>query len=83
MTPDDTSVLISRSAPPEDSIFYTACCILEDLKAQDAVSIDHLYSRLKHKYNRELEYAALSLALSFLFLVERVELQNGKIKKCT
>lgn len=76
------SVLISLSAPPEDSIFYIACCAMEILRQGDDIELDELYSQLKHKYNQTLEYVAVSLALSFLYLIESVELRDGKIKKC-
>ncbi|HET8670934.1 MAG TPA: ABC-three component system middle component 6 [Candidatus Saccharimonadales bacterium] len=76
----NTDMLISRTAMPENSVLYIAACALQILKSIGEKDMDSLYDEVRHKYNENLDYAAFTLALSFLFLVDRIKIGDGKIK---
>ena len=78
MTNADT--LINRAAAPENSVFYISACVLQVLKSIGEKDMDSLYDEVKHKYNENLDYSVFNLALSFLFLVDRIKIGDGKIK---
>lgn len=72
-------MLINKDARPADSIYYVACCIIEELKGLNQVFVDDGYYLIKGKYNKSLKYTDYLLALNFLFLIEKVAIKEGRL----
>lgn len=74
-------ILVNRDAPPEMSIFYVSCVIIELMNGKNK-KVDNLHLELEKKLGSSLHYNTLLLSLSFLFLANKIEFSEGKIK-CT
>lgn len=72
-------MLIDKDAKPADNIYYIACCIIEELKEINKVFLDKGYSIVKEKYNPALKYTDYILALNFLYLIEKINLKEGRV----
>ncbi|SFE26281.1 hypothetical protein SAMN05428981_104222 [Bacillus sp. OV194] len=72
-------MLINKDVHPADTIYYIACCILEELKEIKMVKVDDGYRIIKQIYNPILKYSDYILALNFLFLIERISLNEGNL----
>ncbi|HFK1752607.1 MAG: hypothetical protein M3Z48_00875 [Lactobacillus sp.] len=73
-------MLINKDGKPVDSIYFIACCILEELRKKEVISIEELYLEIVDKYNKKLKYMDYSLSLNFLFLIDKIELYKGEIR---
>ncbi|WP_430098301.1 ABC-three component system middle component 6 [Peribacillus simplex] len=72
-------MLINKDARPADSIYYIACCIIEELKGLNTVFVDDGYYIIKEQYNKSLKYTDYHLALNFLFLIEKIVFKEGRL----
>jgi hypothetical protein len=70
-------MLINKDAKPADSVYYIACCIIEELKKRKWMIIDEGFQIIKGNYNKSLKYTDYLLALHFLYLIERIILKEG------
>lgn len=75
-------MIIDRDSKPEDTVYYTAACILE-IGSSDEYNIEVLYEILKALYNESLEYNIYLLSLDFLFLINKISINNEGGLRCS
>ena len=75
-------LLINDLKKPQDTIIYCAACILFIFKKEDRnMEIDILFDVIKLEYNKNIAYTDFILALNFLYLLEKIDL-DSKEKIC-
>ncbi|HFK1513853.1 ABC-three component system middle component 6 [Bacillus paranthracis] len=72
-------MLINKDARPADNIYYIACCIIEKIKALNEIYVDEGYYMIKQEYNEFLKYNDYLLALNFLYLIEKITFEEGRL----
>ncbi|MFZ4854509.1 ABC-three component system middle component 6 [Enterococcus entomosocium] len=68
------SILINLDAKPNDSIYYISACVLEE--AQNTTNVDKLFSNVQSIYNKSLTYHDYMLSLNFLFLLDKISINE-------
>lgn len=69
------SILINLDAKPSDSIYYISACILEELG--NTGNVGKLFDVIQSTYNTTLMYHDYLLSLNFLFLLNKIEIDEG------
>ena len=75
-------MIIDRDSKPEDTVYYTSACILE-IGSSDEYNVEVLYEILKDQYNKSLEYNIYLLSLDFLFLINKISINNKGGLRCS
>lgn len=71
--------IVDQSVRPEETIFYIACCVLEVAKRKRYNDVEVLRVEINEKFDLDVSYSTLALALDFLFLVEKISIKNKQI----
>lgn len=74
-------MLISKDANPTESLIYIAGCILTILKSEKKTyPPELLYDELISSYQLDITFIQFCLALDFLFLLDKIEVENEVLK---
>lgn len=69
-------IILNKNEKPQNTVYYIAGCILNEL-SKEVYTIDELFEQLKMKYNNVLEYNIYMLAINFLFLLNKLQEDQG------
>lgn len=72
-------MIVDKDSKPEETIYYTACCLLELLKRKRYNHIDELQVDLSKEFGIKPNYSSFSMSLNFLFLIERIKITPKEI----
>lgn len=67
-------MIVDKDSKPEETVYYIACCLLELLKNEQYNNIDELQADLTKEFGIKPNYSSFSMALNFLFLIERIKI---------
>lgn len=75
-------MILDQDIKPEKQAYYLGSVILRVLKGQSSEQI-HLLD-LFEQVNRleKISYHAFSMAMNWLYLIEAIDLVEGRLKKC-
>jgi hypothetical protein len=74
--------IIDKDSKPQDTVYYVSACVLDILKHKRYDSIEDLRIDTEKKFNIEIKYATFSSALNFLFLIDKIKINNETVE-CT
>lgn len=74
-------LIIDENSKPIDTIYYTAGCIMQCLKKESSET-DEIYNNIRRNFNENLDFSTYLLALNFLFLIDKVMVDEKGILKC-
>jgi hypothetical protein len=74
--------IIDKDSKPQDTVYYVSACVLDILKHKRYDSIEDLRIDTEKKFNIDIKYATFSSALNFLFLIDKIKINNETVE-CT
>ena len=74
-------MLIPDHIRPEDSIYYNGAKVLSEMQTAVSLPIGELYVRMRN--NRDISFANFLLCLDWLYLIECVEVKEGRVILCS
>ncbi len=72
--------IIDKDAKPQDTVYYVSACVLDILKRKQYDSIEDLRTDTEKKFDIEIKYSTFGSALNFLFLIDKIKINNEKIE---
>ena len=69
----------TKIVKPVDSLFSISAYIVNILQELKSTDIDILYKEINNKYYKKITFEQLLLSLNFLFVVDKVEIENETI----
>ena len=72
-------IVPSKTTPVIDSLICISAVILDILKLQN-LQIDDLHEKLNIRYKKKVTIEKLILCLDFLYLIDKIEENNGIIR---
>jgi hypothetical protein len=74
--------IIDKDSKPHDTVYYVSACVLDILKRKRYDSIEDLRTDTEKKFGIEIKYTTFSSALNFLFLIDKIKINNETVE-CT
>ena len=74
-------MLIPDHIRPEDSIYYNGAKVLSEMQTAVSLPIGELYVRMRS--NLDISFANFLLCLDWLYLIECVEVKEGRVILCS
>ena len=74
-------MLIPDHSRPEDSIYYNGAKVLSEMQTAVSLPIGELYVRMRS--NLDISFANFLLCLDWLYLIECVEVKEGRVILCS
>ncbi|MBM7572950.1 hypothetical protein JOC48_003482 [Aquibacillus albus] len=75
-------MIIDRDSNPKDTIYYISACILGVISSKKH-NVEDLYETLKEQYNDSLDYTIYLLSLDFLFLIDKITINEEGVLQCS
>lgn len=72
--------IIDKDAKPQDTVYYVSACVLDLLKHKRYDSVEDLRTDTEERFDIEIRYSTFDSALSFLFLIDKIKINNEKIE---
>ena len=70
-------ILLDRNNQPKNTVYYLSAVIYGYLKKNGSIGLIDLYKRISNKVlKRKLNFEFFSLAVDFLFLIDKVDVNN-------
>lgn len=74
-------MLIPDHIRPEDSIYYNGAKVLGEMQQSVSLPIGELYVRVRSTL--DISFANFLLCLDWLYLIDSVEVKNGRVELCS
>lgn len=72
--------IIDRDSKPQDTVYYTSACVLDILKRKGYDSIEDLRIDTEEQFDISIKYPTFISALNFLFLIDKIKINNEVIE---
>lgn len=74
-------MLLPDNVHPENSIYYNASFVLKIIQEKDKLDMLKLYYEVKQL--KEISFSVFILCLDWLYLLNIVEVKEGKVELCS
>lgn len=73
-------LLINKNVKPNKTIYYIATLVYKYLN-NSSLSVKQLYDNIQNS-NESIDYKSYIYALNFLYLIEKIRIEEDVIKSC-
>lgn len=68
-------MIINNDVRPNETIFYISAAVYKLLK-ETPMDLARLYSRFDKKFNDRIDYSVFLLSIDFLYLLDKISINN-------